>query len=456
MSKKGKKSEEKYRGYRETSLEWLKTHNLQTWDTVEITVGNTTLEGIILPRIELASANHITLKLKTGYNIGVNVSDIAAVKKLGHIEAKYEIPKVKVPKTEKLPYIPVLGCGGTIAARLDYRTGGTIPAITPEELFSLFPEVAEIAHVKPRLLFELFSESIRFEHYKKVLEEVEKEINENGAKGVVITHGTDTMSYTAAALSFGIENLNVPVVLTGAQRSSDRPSSDAFRNFYDSVLVAAHSNIAEVMVVMHETSSDLRSAVHRGTRVRKMHTSRRDAFQSISIPPLAFVTEKKEIKYTGIPYKAIKKSNKSQKISINPQFEEKTALIYFHPNFNPEVIDFYVDRGYRGLVIAGTGLGHVGTYVFKSLQRALEEDIVVVMTSQCLYGLLGMTVYENGRDLLKLGVLSSHSMLPEVAFIKLAHALGRFNALDDVKSYMKRNIAGEMIDREVLLPDRWS
>ncbi len=444
-----------YQGYREETKKWLLDNNLKVWDVVQLTTKDgVKLEAIILPRSELAIDGVLTVKLPTGYNTGIRIKSIENVKKLGRSEGRYAVPKTSVRPDPNLPKIPVLGCGGTIASRLDYRTGGVIPAITPDELFSLFPEVAEVANVQPRLLFDLFSESMTFQHYRIILQEIESELQDESVKGIVLTHGTDTMSYTAAAVSFAIDNLSVPIVLTGSQRSSDRPSSDAFYNFMGAVQVAARADLAEVVVVMHEESSDSRMAIHRGVRVRKMHTSRRTAFQSISTLPLGNVDLDGTINWNDeLLVGTIKRrsSSRQDEMTFHPVFEDKTTMLYFHPNQDPEILDFLVDKGYKGIVLLGTGLGHVNSQRFlPSIERAIEEGVVLVMTSQCIHGFIGMTVYETGRDLLKAGVIPGGSMLPEVAFVKLAHGLARY-AEDTkmVRDYMLQNVRGEHLDREI-------
>ncbi len=446
-------------GYRGNALRWLEQNELEVWDEIILTTTEgVELKAIVLPRSELAEDNIIALKLPTGYNTGLKISSISNVRKVGHSEGKYAVPKTTVRPDPKLPKVPVLGCGGTIASRLDYRTGGVIPAITPDELFSLFPEVAEVANVQPRLLFDLFSESMTFKHYEKILKEIEDELKDETVKGIILTHGTDTMSYTAAAVAFAIDNLSVPIVLTGSQRSSDRPSSDAFYNFMGAVHVAARSNLSEVVVVMHAESSDSKLAIHRGVRVRKMHTSRRTAFESISTLPIGYVDIQGKFEWTSekLVGPTGKQVQSREEMSFHPMFEDKTTMIYFHPNQDPEIIDFLVDKEYKGIVLLGTGLGHVNPERFlPSIQRAIEEGVMIVMTSQCLHGFTGMTVYETGRDLLKAGVIPGGSMLPEVAFIKLANGLARFDSdLDAVKSYLMKNVRGEHLDREVFISRR--
>jgi len=265
---------------------------------------------------------------------------------------------------------------------------------------------------------------------------------EGGAQGVVITHGTDTMGYSSAALSFALRNLPVPVIFVGSQRSSDRPSSDAATNLIGAVTVAAHAPFAEVVLGMHETTSDTTIVYHRGTKVRKCHTSSRYAFQSVNSDPLArLINGEVEMLVEKFQERA------ERDLLIKDSFESKVALLKFHPNFDPEVIDWYVDSGYKGLILEGTGLGHVSTRLYKSLKRAEKEGLFLGMTSQCIWGRINMNVYVTGRELQQFGVTPLEDMLPETAFVKLMWSLGNSENLESTRRLMLTNIAGEYSER---------
>jgi len=440
---------EKYSGYRSSTLNWLKANNLEVWDEIEIKKGATKLKGVILPRNELADPRFVSIKLPTGYNIGFNPEDIQLVKKYSHSKGEYQIPKREIIQNPESAFIPILGCGGTIASRLDYQTGGTIPALTPEELFSSFPEIADLARIETQLLFDIFSENITFTHYVDILTAIETTIMNKNPQGIVLTHGTDTMAYTAAALTFAITNSPIPIVITGSQRSSDRPSSDAFFNLYNSVFYATSPQaIKGVVVIIHEGSSDTSSAIHKGIRVRKMHSSRRDTFRTIGESPVGRITEGK-IQYFSEAKKYIDlcKTKKNEDLIISKKFEERIGLIYHYPGIQSELIEHYINTGYKGIVIAGTGLGHVSTYLLPMIRKAVDNDIIVVMTTQCLHGFTGLSVYESGRLLKAAGVIPLN-MLPEIAYIKLAYLLGNFHKIDKIKKLLKTNLKGEILQRE--------
>ncbi|MFX0122649.1 MAG: Glu-tRNA(Gln) amidotransferase subunit GatD [Candidatus Hodarchaeota archaeon] len=441
--------EEKYTGYKSLPLIWLKNHNLEVWDEIVIQKGTSTLRGVILPRSELADPRFISLKLSTGYNIGFNPEDIQSVKKFNHIKGEYRVPKPNIIQKPKMPFIPILGCGGTIASRLDYRTGGTIPALTPEELLSSFPEIADLARIETQLLFDIFSENVNFTHYEEILTAIETTIKNKKPQGIVLTHGTDTMAFTAAALSFAITNSPIPIVITGSQRSSDRPSSDAFFNLYNSVLYASSPQAKKgVVVIMHEGSSDTSSAIHNGTRIRKMHSSRRNTFKTIGGNALGRIIDGK-IEYFIEDDKRSEKNelNKDKDFIIRKKFEKRIGLIYHYPGIQPGIIEHFINTGHKGLVFAGTGLGHVSSNLIPTIKKAIDDEIIVVMTTQCLQGFTGLSVYESGRQLKAAGVIPV-DILPETAYIKLSYLLGNYQKTTKIKELMKTDLKGEILFRE--------
>ena len=270
-----------------------------------------------------------------------------------------------------------------------------------------------------------------------------KEI-ENGIDGIVIGHGTDTLHYTAAALTYMVQNPPVPIVLVGSQRSSDRPSSDAALNLMHATTAAGHGDIAEVMVCMFGPTSDEYGFLHRGTRVRKMHSSYRSTFRTIGDTPLATVTRQgvKPIKQDYHPRR------KDRNVKIMPYFEEKVGMIYYYTNMQPDMIDSMVDNGYKGIIIIGTGLGHVNKPLYPAIERAVKKGVAIYMTVQTLWGYVHMFVYDTGRDLMAQGVVPAQNMLPEVAYIKLGWALGQTSDLEKVRDIMMTPINDETTPRE--------
>ncbi len=376
------------------------------------------LKGLILPRSETADEFHIVLKIPVGYNIGIAAKRIQAINILGRKEAHYKIPEKEFPYDPKKPRVKLLGTGGTIASRLDYRTGAVIPAFSPGELYGSVPELADICNLETEKLYGVFSENMGPDQWIGLAEAIGKEI-EKGVQGIVIGHGTDTMHHTSAILSFMVQNSPVPIVMVGSQRSSDRPSSDAAFNLIHSVTTAAISDIAEVMVCMFGPTSDLYGLLHRGTRVRKMHSSYRSTFRTIGDIPIATVSREK-VTPLREDYKRRRNDNN---VKVNAVFDDRVAIVYYYPNMKPDMIDSLIDNGYKGIVIAGTGLGHVNKPLYPALKRAQEKGVAVYMTVQTLWGYVQMYVYDTGRDMMELGVIPAANMLPEVAYVKLGWAL---------------------------------
>ncbi len=432
-----------YKGYRDPALAVLKENKVRVWSTVEMDTSRGNFRGIILPRSETADERHIVLKLHNGYNIGVAVHTIQAIREMSYKKAEYKIPEKEFPYDPKKPNVKLLGTGGTIASRLDYRTGAVIPAFSPGELYGSVPELADICNLETEKLYGVFSENMGPEQWIATAEAIGREI-EKGVKGIVIGHGTDVMHHTAAILSFMVQNSPVPIVMVGSQRSSDRPSSDAALNLIHAVKTAAESDIAETLVCMFGPTSDQYGILHRGTRVRKMHSSYRSTFRTIGDIPLALV-DREKITPLRSDYR---RRRDDRKVVINTAFEEKVSIVYYYPNMKPDIIDALIDNGYRGIVIAGTGLGHVNKPVYPALKRAQDKGIAVYMTVQTLWGYVQMYVYETGRELQQLGVVPAANMLPEVAYVKLAWALGQTDDLNKVKKIMLTPIAGEITERE--------
>jgi glutamyl-tRNA(Gln) amidotransferase subunit D len=420
--------------------EFMKRYNLKVGDVVRVFERDGTVyEGIVMPPYELSSGETLTIKLDNGYNIGILIDEIERVEIVERIEPEKRPAFAEVlPKRKGLPNVTILGTGGTIASRIDYKTGAVHAAFTAEELAKAVPEIFDIANITPKLLFNIMSEDMKPEYWKKIARETAKALN-SGEDGVVIAHGTDTMGYTAAALSFMLRNLTKPVVLVGSQRSSDRPSSDSAMNLTCAVRMAT-SDVAEVMVVMHGETSDTYCLAHRGTKVRKMHTSRRDAFRSINDVPIARIWPKDKVELLRGDYR--KKTE--GEVKVDDKFEEKVAILKIYPGVTGELLEFLVDRGYRGIVIEGTGLGHAPNDMIPAIERAVESGVAVCITSQCLYGRVNLNVYSTGRRLLKAGVIPCEDMLPETAYVKLGWVLGHTDDLEEVKKMMLTNYAGEI------------
>jgi glutamyl-tRNA(Gln) amidotransferase subunit D len=416
-------------------------------------------KGLVMEHHAFSGARVLTLKLGSGYNVGVHVEARTQLRLVRKVPPRERVPRASL-RSEGKPVVSILATGGTIASYVDYRTGAVHPVTSPEELAGAVPEIAHVADVRTRIVFSMFSEDLQPEHWVALAREVKKEFDA-GARGVVVTHGTDTLQYTAAALSFFLRDLPGPVVIVGAQRSSDRPSSDASGNLFAAVATAAQTDLGEVVVVMHARTDDGRAAIHRGTRVRKMHTSRRDAFQSVNALPLGHV----EVPLSGgLPKVSLTQPYRKAAqgpVTLDERIDEEVSIIQSYPGLWPDHLEKVV---LKGVVLVGTGLGHVARRnldVVRAITSGKHADgsprmrydgrpggrAFVVMTSQCLHGRVDMKVYSTGRDLLDAGVIPAEDMLPEVAYVKLMWILGRTQDPDEVRRLMLEPLAGEMDPR---------
>ena len=432
------------KGYRGLARERLAAWGVRVWSDVRVVnTAGSTFEGVILPRSETFDDLHVVLKLRNGYNVGLHVDRVATMEEVGYREAHYKIPEQEFPRRDDLPSVTLLGTGGTIASRLDYRTGAVIPAFTPGELYGAVPELADLCNLTTRKIFGVFSENMSWPEYATLARAIGREI-EAGADGIVVGHGTDTMGHTAAVLSFMVQDSPVPIVLVGSQRSSDRPSSDAALNLIHAVRAAGEGPIAEVQICMFGPTSDSYGLLHRGTRCRKMHSSYRSTFRTIGAIPLAMVGREG---FTVLdPH--FRRRDPSRRVRIDPVYDDRVTILYYHPGMKPDVVDALVDAGYRGIVVAGTGLGHVNKPLYPALERATAAGVHVMMTVQTLWGFVQMYVYETGRELLDLGVVPLDNMLPETALMKLGWVLGHTHDREEVTRMMRDPIAHEITERE--------
>ncbi|MCU4924510.1 Glu-tRNA(Gln) amidotransferase subunit GatD [Halobacteria archaeon AArc-dxtr1] len=407
-------------------------------DRVSVDADERSYEGVLLPS---STDDHLVVKLDGGYNVGVEregadvdviESDVYDVEDGGTDEGGSEITF-----DEELPTISLISTGGTIASTIDYRTGAVTAQFDAEDVLRAVPDLAGRANYRGRVVTNILSENMEPATWQELAEAVHEEI-EAGADGVVVMHGTDTMQYSAAALAFMLET-PVPIVFTGSQRSADRPSSDNVMNAVCAV-EAAKADCAEVLVCMHASESDTTCALHRGTRVRKSHTSRRSAFETVGAEPLGEVDYERE----EVSFRREHRERGEADLAIASDVATDVEFVKFTPGMDPAFFD--VAEGSAGLIVEGTGLGHVHTDLIPKIESLIADGTTVVMTSQCLEGRVCDRVYDTGRDLLEAGVVEGEDVLPETATVKLMWALA--NA-EDVEEAMGTSLAGEIQDRSV-------
>ena len=423
-----------FRGYSGKSLSLLKENNAKVGDSIKIT-SDLTYTGILMPRYESGDDSHIILKLKSGYNVGININEIQKIEVIPSQEIKSEHVE-KQKENLSLPKILLISTGGTIASKVDYRTGAVTPALSASELNEAVPELAKIANIDSEVLFSEYSENLQPEHWLKIAEKLDS-ISDSDYAGIIIAHGTDTMHYTSSFLSFALSGFPVPIALVGSQRSSDRPSSDAALNLIAATKFLTESNVKGIFVVMHNNASDETVVCHKGTRVRKNHTSKRGAFETMGDDPAFIITENKIKKNMGDDF------FKNTKYEPKLRLDTKVSLVKYHPGYDPKQVENLTKLGFKAIIFEGTGLGHVGKTMYNVIKDAKKQGIFLGMTSQCLDGSVRMTVYDSGRDLLDLGIIPLENMISETALVKAMWSLGNSSNIEEMQALMLKNIASE-------------
>jgi len=422
---------------------WKELSALPTGQHVEIVdPSGRTWAGTVVPRHDFSGERILQLKLESGYNIGVRIGPTFRYRLLSAPPAAVTLPArspVSASSADSGSWIALLTTGGTIASRVDYETGGVRPVKEEREILEFFPELESSGRVRIVPVFDRMSEDLVPDDWRVLAEKIVATFAA-GARGIVVAHGTDTLGFTAAALSFLLVDLPGPVVLVGAQRSPDRPSSDGASNLRAAVEVAHDPRIGEVVVVMHAGPSDDRFAIHRGTWVRKMHSSRRDAFRSRNGPPVGFVDGGK------VNLQLPVRPPSAGPARVDGPIDARAALLWFYPGLTPERASRFAE-GCRGVVLAGTGLGHVGADQLPWIRAATARGVVVAMTTQCLEGNVEPYVYATGRELLRSGVLYLGDLLPETAYAKMVWALGHSSDPTEVAKLLIRDRAGEFHGR---------
>ena len=473
-----KEEEEEWDGYRGEARRLLESHGARAGSRIRlVAIDGLEVTGLVVPRYEHAGDEQVVLKLKSGYNIGVLASRIkefsvleangtSSAQRFGIADSQDKDRKGqgarRTPTSHTTPEksasqlaserktLLLISTGGTIASRVDYRTGAVHPALSADDLYAAVPELGSIASIIPEVAFSTYSENLTPVDWQRLSEGIlsrSRALKQSGSQldGIVVMLGTDTLAYVSAALSFSLMGVEFPVVCVGAQRSSDRPSSDAALNLKAASNFAVNSKLGGVFVAMHNSENDDHVAIHSGVRVRKNHTSRRDAFESIDAKLIAIATGS-EIKFEQSIEEMRPKSG-DPKLSLRTGFEPRVALVKFHPGFDPSILDFYArERGVKGLIIEGSGLGHVSSSAVQKLAELVKEQgVLAFMTSQCIWGHVDLNVYETGRDLLEAGVVPLGNMIAETAFAKLSWSIGNFPA--EARRIMTENLVGEFTER---------
>ena len=410
-------------------------------DRVKVECVDEMLEGIVVPAESTAA---LVLKLDSGYNIGIDRKKIKKITVLKAAESKKTTAK-SAPHAKGKPTIAILHTGGTIASKVDYASGGVIARSEPEDFLEMFPAVGKLTNIVTVKVANIMSEDMRFSYHQQIAKAIEQQVNA-GVDGIIIGHGTDTLAVTAAALAFMFESLPIPVLLVGAQRSTDRPGSDATFNLLCAAQFIIHSDFAGVAVCMYASASDGVCSILPATNTRKVHTTRRDAFKAVNAKPIATVTVEGTVQFIS-PYA---KRSKSPAV-LHSAMEDKVAVIRSYVNMGPELIDALTAKKFKGLVFEATGLGQAPTNItenipnYEALKKFITQGGVVGLTSQCIWGRVHPDVYTNCRRLSDIGVVFCEDMLTDTAYVKLSWLLA--NKPKQVKELLAKNLRGEISER---------
>ncbi len=414
--------------------------SLNRGDLLEIVLEEKELHGEFIEYDK--ESGILVIKLKSGYDLALPSSHLKDFRVIQKGREKSE--KATLESDKGYGDITLITTGGTISSKIDYETGGVSPSVPPEYYFQLAPDIKKYGNVAIKSLMKILSENMQPSDWIKIANEAHTAI-EKGSKGVIVTMGTDTMHFAASAISFMLNPLSVPVVFTGSQRSPDRGSSDAGTNLLMSTATAAKWDGGESVICMHATSNDDYNFILRGNKARKMHTERRDAFRPINSLPLAKVYPDGRIEKTS-EYRG-----KADSTKINTKLDDNVKLLVSYPSIGGDIIDYYLKNRVSGFVIAGTGFGNLpldDKTVYSALKKADKENVPVVITPQTVYGATNRFVYSTLRELSKLkNVIYVGDMTTETAFIKLMFALGQSKKIDEIRSIMTTNLAGELSER---------
>jgi glutamyl-tRNA(Gln) amidotransferase subunit D len=261
------------------------------------------------------------------------------------------------------------------------------------------------------------------------------------------------MQYTGAALTLMLQNIDTGVLLVGSQRSSDRPSSDASMNLYSAARFLIDTEFKGIGACMHSTVNDTECDIMPAAKIRKMHTSRRDAFSTINAERIG------KVDYQEKESELERELDTEGEYDTYFELDENVGFVKTRPGMDVEEVKNLKERNYNGVIIEGTGLGHMPVNSFDDktehheeiLERVEEiaEDEVAVMASQCINGRVNMNVYDAGLKIQDAGVIGAEDMHPELAYVKLMWSLGNSEGMEEARELFRSNVAGEMKERSI-------
>jgi L-asparaginase len=330
--------------------------------------------------------------------------------------------------------ICILSTGGTIASVYDERIQALRPGLSVDALIETLPKGLQNVEVSTKELFNLDSANAQPYHWQEVAKAIRVAHEEDPElDGIVITHGTDTMVYTASAISLMVQDFGKPIVFTGSQIPASVPWSDGPRNLIDAIRVAAFADLAETCIVFN-------SEIHRANRARKVREGSYDAFDSMDPTPIG-VLSRDIVLYEG------RKRREETTPRFDTRLDPQVFLVKIFPGFPPETIVMIAEQGYHGIVIEGFGSGNIPVgekALTGAILKAVEQDCIVIISTQCAFGQADLSLYEVGRAALEVGALSAYDMTSETTLVKLMWSLGHTRDFDRVREMMLINYAGEI------------
>ena len=426
---------------------------------VSTLVGERDFEGTVLPP---AGEGLTTLKLVNGYNLSYPREDVLDIEFLGDAGEGVVQKDSQFEEDESLPEILLIHTGGTIASKVDYDTGAVTAKFEPNELLSSIPELGSIARIRVHMIGNMWSDDLRPRHWNRMIA-ASHEAFRDGYAGVVVTHGTDTMHISSAAMSYAWsgDGGRPPgrIAFTGSQRSPDRGSSDAAENLISAVYWAAHGPEVtgyrdSAVVVMHDGGSDGRCAVLPGCASRKSHSSKRGAFRSVNQEPVAYVA----LGADGPRIEDDRSVVSEREVADGPiLFDEGCSIheLVAGPHLSPGLLEAVIETAPDAMVIRGTGLGHIPILdplgdspenggVADALSAAVEKGIPVIVTAEAVHGPVNMNVYAKGRNQRSIGLIGHGSMCPPgSAVVKLHYLLSKGLDINGVREAWEADLVGE-------------
>lgn len=324
--------------------------------------------------------------------------------------------------------ILLLSTGGTIASTKSDH--GLVPKLSAKTILEFIPQLSQLCEIEYEEILNLDSSNIQPKHWKLLAEKIY--VSVLNYDGFVITHGTDTMAYTASMLSFMLLGIPKPVILTGSQLPIIFPNTDAKNNLYYAFLTAM-SELTGIYVVFNQK-------IIQGVRAKKLHTEHINAFKSVNAPFVGYI-ENNKIILSHTPKQF------TNSFHLYSNIDNSVFLLKLVPGMNSEIISQLIKMGYKAIILESFGAGGIPHHTKNFLceiEKAIDLGITVICTTQCIFGSVSIYRYEVGVKAAEIGVLSAKDMTIEALYTKLMWVLGQTNQKQIIKEMMEYNYCGEI------------